>query len=68
MVNDWVNTYFSEQWEDIETDIDFSKYKPISSKNSLHIHEDRYLINNKKYRLLYEIGNTENPHIQILIN
>jgi hypothetical protein len=57
-----------ENWKDIETDIDFSKYEPISSSSSsLHIHEEIYLIEGKIYRLLYAIGYEGKPNVEILI-
>ena len=28
----WIGKYFSDTWKEIETDIDFSKYEPISTK------------------------------------
>lgn len=58
-VQEWIKEYFKEQWEEItdtDTDIDFKLYIPISTSNSLHIYEERYLINDITYRLLYEIG------------
>ena len=59
--------YFKEDWKEIETDIDFSKYEPISTSNSLHIYEERYEIDGKTYRLLYAIGYNEEPLIEELL-
>jgi hypothetical protein len=56
-----------ETWKDIETDIDFSKYQPISTSSSLHIHEEIYSIEGKTYRLLYAIGYEGKPNVEILI-
>jgi len=54
-------------WIEIKTDIDFSQYEPISTNNSLHIYEEQYEIDGKKYRLIYIIGSDENPIIETLI-
>lgn len=58
---------FNETWKEIETDIDFSKYEPISTSNSFHIYEERYEIDDKKYRLLYVIGYDADPSIEVLM-
>lgn len=58
---------FDGTWKEITTDIDFSIHAPISVSNSLHIHEERYEINGKKYRLLYAIGCKGDPYIEILV-
>ena len=64
-MKEWIEKYFSESWEDIQSDIDFSKYESIKTSNSLHVHEVRYDIDGEKYRLLYAIGHEE-PLVQIL--
>ena len=64
---EWIEKNFSETWKEIETDIDFTKYEPISTSNSLHIYEERYEINGNKYRLLYAIGCVGDPSIEILL-
>lgn len=66
-MKEWIEKYFSEIWKEVETDIDFSKYEPISTSNSPHIYEEQYEINNRKYRLLYKIGSDGDPSIEILI-
>lgn len=66
-MKEWIEKYFSETWKEIETDIDFSKYKPISTSKSLHIYEERYKIDGKKYRLLYPIDYKGEPSIGILM-
>ena len=66
-MKEWIEKYFKESWEDVQTNIDFSKYEPISTGGSLHIHEECYEIDGEKYRLLYAIGSNE-PLIQILKN
>ena len=66
-MKEWIEKYFKESWEDIQTNIDFSKYEPISTGGSLHIHKECYEIDGEKYRLLYAIGSNE-PLIQILKN
>ncbi len=43
-MKEWIEKYFNESWKEIETDIDFSKYEPISTSNSFHIYEERYEI------------------------
>ena len=65
VMKEWIEKYFSESWEDIQTDIDFSKYESVKTSNSLHVHEVRYDIDGEKYRLLYAIGHEE-PLVQIL--
>ena len=65
VMQEWIEKYFSESWEDIQTDIDFSKYESVKTSNSLHVHEVRYDIDGEKYRLLYAIGHEE-PLVQIL--
>lgn len=65
-IEEWIEKYFSETWEEIETDIDFSKHEPISISSSLHIYEERYEIDDNKYRLLYGIGYDEKPSVEIL--
>lgn len=66
-MEEWIKKYFNETWKKIDTDIDFSKYEPISTSNSLHIYEERYEIDGKKYRLLYAIGYDNEPSIEVLI-
>ena len=66
-MEEWIEKYFNETWKEIETDIDFSKYEPISTSNSLHIYEERYEIDGKKYRLLYAIGYDADPSIEVLM-
>jgi len=67
-MKDWIKKHFSEQWTDVENClIDFTKYDPINTSNSLHIYEERYKINNKHYRLLYTISDSKSkPLIQTL--
>lgn len=64
---DWIENLFKDEWKDIETDIDFSKHKPISSTYGTHILEEVYNIDGERYRLLFQIGNYDNPIVQILI-
>lgn len=66
-MKEWIEKYFSETWKEIKTDIDFSKYEPISTSSSLHIYEERYEIDGEKYRLLYAIGYEGEPSIEILM-
>ena len=66
-MKEWIEKYFSEQWKEVDVDIDFSMYEPISTSNSLHIFEERYEIENNTYRLLYAIGYDSDPNIEILI-
>ena len=47
------------QWKPIETDIDFSKHTPVSTSNSLHIFEERYIIDNEEYKLSYPISDIQ---------
>ena len=63
----WIKEYFKEKWENVETDIDFNKHNPISTSHSLHIYEERYIVDNETYRLLYLIGNDADPNIEKLI-
>ena len=62
----WIEEYFKETWKEVETNIDFSKYEPISTSNSLHIYEERYEIDGDIYRLLYTIGYDGKPLIEVL--
>jgi len=64
---EWIKEYFKETWKEIETDIDFSIYEPISKRNSLHIYEERYEIEGKTYRLLYAIGYEGEPLVEVLL-
>lgn len=41
------------------------KLKPISTSNSLHIHEEQYDIDSEIYRFLYAIGSDNEPDIEI---
>lgn len=66
-MKEWIEKYFSESWEKVETDIDFSNYKPVSTSSSLHVDEERYEIDGNTYRLLYEIGSDYGPLIEILV-
>jgi hypothetical protein len=66
-MKEWINEYFNENWKEIGTDIDFSKYKPISTSNSLHSYEERYEIDGKIYRLLYMIDSKVEPLIEVLL-
>ena len=62
----WIERWTSQIWEPIVTDIDFSQHTPIST-SSLHIHEDRYEIGGRTYRLLYPISDSgAEPLIEIL--
>jgi hypothetical protein len=54
-----------EHWKELKSDIDFSKYEPFATYTSLHIYEERYKIDDKVYRLLYTIGDVQNPIIEI---
>lgn len=62
-VLEFVKNYTKKKWIEIETDIDFSKYEPISTDSSLHVFEEKYLINNKTYKLYYEIGGNSEPFL-----
>lgn len=64
---EWIENLFKDEWKDIETDIDFSKHKPISSTYGTHILEEVYNIDGERYRLLFQMGNYDNPIVQILI-
>jgi len=55
-MKEWALEYFSEVWEQIETDIDFSKYEPTDVSNSLHIVQYTYEIDGEKYHLSYPIN------------
>jgi len=64
--NDFMNKFFKETWEVVETDIDFSKHTTFETKGSLHVHEERYDINNETYRLLYSLDQDYPPIIEKL--
>ena len=63
----WIEEYFKENWKEVKTDIDFTKFEPISTSSSLHIYEERFEIDDKKYRLLYVIGQDGEPSVEILV-
>ena len=65
-MQEWIEEYFKENWKEVKTDIDFTKFEPISTSNSLHIYEERYEIDDKIYRLLYAIGYDGEPSIEVL--
>lgn len=54
------------EWIEIETNIDFSKYVPINTSNSLHIYSETYLIENETYKLTFTEDSDE-PLMFILI-
>ena len=66
-MKEWIKKYFNETWEKIDVNIDFSNHIPISTSSSLHVYEERYEIDGKKYRLLYAIGCDENPLVEVLM-
>lgn len=66
MSQEFINKYFSEVWEVVDTNIDFSKYTPFETNDSLHVYEEKYKINNEIYRLLYAIGEHCEPIIEKL--
>lgn len=39
--------------------------KPISTSNSLHIHEEQYIIEDETYRFMYAIGSDNKPDIEV---
>ena len=57
-MEDWFLEKFKDNWEVIETDFDFSQYEPIESSSSLHIIQDTYIIDGKKYRVSYPISDS----------
>ncbi len=54
-MKEWIEKYFKEEWEEVESDIDFTKLEPINTSNSLHLIEERYEVDGEQYRLLYSI-------------
>lgn len=66
-MKEWVKNYFKEQWLEIDSDIDFTKYEPVYTSNSLHIYEEKYEIEGDTYRLLYSISESNSkPTVEIL--
>lgn len=63
----------NEKWVEVEDSIAIrkriyeDKLTPFHSTNSLHISEDRYLIDGITYRLLYAIGYSGEPDVEQLI-
>lgn len=55
-MEEWISKYFTEQWEGVTTNIDFTKLTPCKTGNSLHIFEEQYEVDGEKYRLFYEIS------------
>lgn len=66
-MKDWLEKYFSEHWEEVNSDIDFKKLEPIETSSSLHIYEEKYIVDEGTYRLLYVIGGNDIPTIEKLI-
>jgi hypothetical protein len=56
-----------EEYERISHLIESVPLEPISEHSSLHIYEERYLIENETYRLISPIGEDENPLMEKLI-
>jgi hypothetical protein len=62
-----------EKWVEVEDAVEIrrriyeDKLVPFDSSNSLHISEDRYLIDGVTYRLLYSIGYGAEPDVEQLI-
>jgi len=56
-----------EVWEEIQTDIDFSKHTPTDTGCSLHVYEERYSIEGEEYRLFFALGNDSEPLVEIKI-
>jgi glutathione peroxidase-family protein len=69
MNKEWLDKYFAKQWVIVKNNsIDFSQHEPISTHNSLHIYEERYEVEGETYRLLYAIGESSEPLIEMLKN
>ena len=64
-MKNWFDTFFSETWKNIQTDIDFSKYEPFKISSNFHVCEKRYKISGETYRLLYTLDSNV-PLIEIL--
>lgn len=70
-LEEWVKKY--GRWKSIEAYSPLhqeliakaDKLKPISTSNSLHIHEDQYVIDGERYRFMYAIGSDNEPDIHI---
>ena len=64
----WIERWTRETWESIETGIDFSQERAVSTASSLHVYEERYLIGGKTYRRLWPLSNpTAEPLIEVLL-
>lgn len=63
----------NEKWVEVEDAVEIrrrvyeDKLVPIDSRNSLHITEDRYVIDGITYRLLHGIGYEGEPDIEKLV-
>ena len=64
MNENWIEVDNPEEIKDI---IYLEKLSPFDSRNSLHISEDRYMIDGITYRLIYAIGFNGEPSIERLI-
>lgn len=72
-MSEFIEKMNTEKWvevdnpEAIRDKIYIEKLSPFESSNSLHISEDRYMIDGTTYRLLYAIGYSEEPDVERLI-
>ena len=63
----WISESFKDDWETINTDIDFNKHEPIDISSSLHVIQYTYNIDDNKYKVSYPIDDLETePLVEIL--
>ena len=65
-ISDFVKNY--EIWEPCSTNIQILTFdkEPTETSNSLHIYEEKYVIDGETYRLLYVIGEDGPPTVEKL--
>jgi hypothetical protein len=74
MANFFKKMGMDENWVEVEDAVEIrrriyeDKLVPFDSSNSLHISEDRYIIDGATYRLLYAIGYEGEPDVERLNN
>jgi hypothetical protein len=63
---DWINN--REVWEECSSNIQILTFdkEPIETNSSLHIYEEKYLVDGETYRLLYTIGDNSPPTVEKL--
>ena len=63
---EWINN--REVWEECSSNIQILTFdkEPFEVNNSLHVFEEKYLVDGETYRLLYAIGDNSPPIVEKL--